>query len=233
MSATNLVNIETLSRLRCLRSLQPSQLERLAASLSVKEVKRKELIFDQGELAATLHLLLSGTVRISLVNQEEKRVLLSLIPVGEFFGIASFFADKRNPYRCEAFSDCLVGTIRPETFVEILLGVSFEKYVKAVDVTMSRIWRMFLHCIRGIGLSLRRRLALELLELAASFGAENPRGTILAVASTHEDLANAIGASRQKVTECLKHFERRRIVIREGRRLIVNPHKLREIVEKG
>jgi hypothetical protein len=112
-------------------------------------------------------------------------------------------------------------------------GVPFEEYVNAIDMTMSRIRRMFLHCVRGIGLSLRRRLALELLELAASFGAEDRRGTILTVTSTHEDLASSIGASRQKVTQCLASFERRLVVLRDGRRLIVDPHRLREIVEKG
>ena len=229
----SVVNVDSLRRLGSLGSLRQSQLERLAASLRVKQIKRKELIFDQGELASTLYLLMSGTVRISLANPEEKRVLLTLMPAGEFFGIASFFGDKRHPYRCEAFSDCVVGTISPAMFVDILLGVSFEGYVKIVDMTMSRIRRMFLHCVRGIGLSLRRRLALELLELAASFGTEDPRGTILTVTSTHEDLAHSIGASRQKVTQCLATFERRRIVIREGRQLIINPHRLREIAERG
>jgi CRP-like cAMP-binding protein len=92
---------------------------------------------------------------------------------------------------------------------------------------------MLLHCVRGIGLNLRKRLALELLELAASFGVEHRRGTILTVTPTHEDLANSIGASRQKVTECLADFKRHRVVIRDGRRLIVVPQNLRRIVEKG
>lgn len=98
---------------------------------------------------------------------------------------------------------------------------------------MGRMWRMLLRCVRGLGLSLRKRLALELLELAASFGVEESRGTILTVTPTHEDLADSIGASRQKVTECLAEFKRRRFIIRDGRRLIVVPRTLRRIVEKG
>ena len=98
---------------------------------------------------------------------------------------------------------------------------------------MGRLWRMLLHCVRGIGLSLRKRLALELLELAASFGVEDSGGTILTVTPTHEDLANSIGASRQKVTECLAELKREHGVRQDGRRLIVVPRKLRKIVEKG
>jgi len=98
---------------------------------------------------------------------------------------------------------------------------------------MGRLWRMLFRCVQGIGLSLRKRLALELLELAASFGIENRRGSILTVTPTHEDLANSIGASRQKVTECLAELKRDRVVIQDRRGLIVIPRRLRRIVEKG
>jgi CRP-like cAMP-binding protein len=118
-------------------------------------------------------------------------------------------------------------------FAEILLGVRPDAYLRCSELYMGRLWRMLLRCVRAIGLSLRKRLALELLELAASFGIEDSRGSILTVTPTHEDLANSIGASRQKVTECLAEFKRERAVVQDGRRLLVVPRKLRRIVKKG
>lgn len=98
---------------------------------------------------------------------------------------------------------------------------------------MGWLWGMLLRCVRGMGLSLRKRLALELLELTAWFGVQDSRGTILSIKPTHEDLANSVGASRQKVSETLADFEREHVFTRDARRLIINPHRLREIVEKG
>jgi CRP/FNR family transcriptional regulator len=90
--------------------------------------------------------------------------------------------------------------------------------------------KLYIHCIRGIGLDLRRRLALELLNLADSFGTNTARGIEIRVSISHEVLANIVGASRQQVTQHLNEFDRERIISREGRRIIINPRMLRKII---
>ena len=88
-----------------------------------------------------------------------------------------------------------------------------------------------MHCIKGIGMDLRRRLALELLHLADRFGTTDPRGISLALNISHEVLAGIVGASRQQVTEYLNNFDREKIIFREGRRIIVNIERLGKILE--
>lgn len=227
------IDVAALGQFKTLSGLSGAQLEKLAAGMSVEMFDRGERIFGQDEEASTVYFLVSGIVRLSLANQMEKSVLLSFLPPGMFFGIGSLFPQKRHPFSAEAFGECTVGLIEPDRLTDALLELPLEKYLLSADILMGRIWNMFLHCIRGIGLNLRQRLALELLEMAASWGVADARGTVLSVQPRHEDLANAIGASRQKVTECLAEFDPRRIIRREGRRLIISPRRLRQIVEKG
>ncbi len=233
MNHVNVVDAKSLRKLGSLSPLTTAQVEKLAASMSIKKIRKKEKIFDEGESANMVYLLISGIVRISWVNEEQRRVLVSLLPAGEFFGLGSLFPQMRHPFHADAFSDCTIGAIKPEMLVDILVGAPFETHLRFVEVAMGRFWRMLLRCVRGMAVNLRKRLALELLELAASFGLQHSRGTILSVRPTHQDLANSVGASRQKVSECLGDFERHRVVRREGRRLIISPHGLREVVEKG
>jgi hypothetical protein len=47
------------------------------------------------------------------------------------------------------------------------------------------------------------------------------RGTLLRVSLSHKDLADLVGASRPRVTEQLAELERERLLIRQGRQLIV------------
>ena len=91
--------------------------------------------------------------------------------------------------------------------------------------------QMYLHCIKGIGLDLRKRLALELVNLADRFGIVDPRGVVIFLQVSHEVLAGLVGASRQQVTEHLNEFDREKIISRDGRRIIIDMHKLRRIVE--
>ena len=44
-------------------------------------------------------------------------------------------------------------------------------------------------------------------------------------------VASIVGASRQQVTEYLNEFDREKIILREGRRIIINPKSLRKIIE--
>jgi CRP-like cAMP-binding protein len=84
---------------------------------------------------------------------------------------------------------------------------------------------------KGIGLELRRRLALELLNLTDRFGTTDPRGISITLNISHEVLAGIVGASRQQVTEYLNNFDRERIIFREGRRIVVNIEKLGKILQ--
>jgi hypothetical protein len=61
--------------------------------------------------------------------------------------------------------------------------------------------RTFIHWIRGIGVDVRRRLAMQLLNLADRFGTANPHRISIALNLSHELLAGVVGASRQHVTE--------------------------------
>ena len=230
MSQTK-VDVRSLQKLSSLSAIPQARLEKLAADMDVKTIKEKTTVFDQGDGVGVVYLLISGIVRISWINQARRRVLVTPVSKGEFFGIGSLFSQTRHPYRAETLTNCTVGMIKPAKLVDAVMGMSFETYLRGTEILTGRIWKSFLRCIRGMRIPLHKRLALELLDLAASFGVQDSRGTILTLKTTHEDLADSVGVTRQMITQTLAHFERQGALIRDGRRLILNSAKLREILE--
>jgi CRP-like cAMP-binding protein len=168
--------------------------------------------------------------KLSFIDRDE-RVLVGLVGPGEIFGVSSLLPHATRPFRCDAFSDCVVGVVRPETFVGLMLGVPLERLSRTLDVTVGRWWMMLQRYTNFVGLSVRERLAGALLELALKFGAEDSRGILLTLKLTHSDLAELVGASRQRTTEQLSEFESEKIILRDGRRLIIMLDRLRELVE--
>lgn len=131
-------------------------------------------------------------------------------------------------------NSCLVRQkirLRNFVFVETLLDTPYEKFFPAFATTLHLSRQSYIHCIRGIGLDVRKRIALELSNLADHFGSADSRGTLITLAISHETLASLVGASRQQVTEYLNEFDREKIILREGRRIIVNPKKLHNVIE--
>jgi CRP-like cAMP-binding protein len=222
---------KSLRRLKSLSWLSAVQIERLAASMSVERVKRHQVVFNEGDASNMIYLLLSGVAKLSFLNREGEQVLVGLISAGEIFGVSALLGQIYRPFRCDAFNDCWVGAVKPEAFVDIFLGVPFGVYSHVMEATVGRWWAMLLRYANSVGISLRERLAVMLLELAAKFGVQDARGTILTLRLTHGDLADLVGASRQKVTEHMNVLERQQVIMREGRRLILLPHKLQEIVQ--
>lgn len=233
MARVPVLNIPTLRRMKALAWASEERLQLLLPHFSLHRLERQTLVFSEGEASQSLYLLIAGAVKLSLHSQNGEEVLVSLIAPGEFFGITSLMPGMTRGYHCEAFSDCWVATIPPDTFVSTLLGVSFLDFSAFMGGTVSRWEDLLYRYTHFQGLNLAQRLALALLELAGKFGVQDARGTILILQLTHEDLANLVGASRQKVTEHLKELERQEALLRDGRRLIVVPERLQAITGIG
>jgi CRP/FNR family transcriptional regulator len=214
-----------LRRVQTLAWLSQEQLDRLAAATVIRRVNRHETIFFEGEDASSVYLLLSGVAKLTFLSASER------IGPGEIFGVSSLLPVAKRPFRCDAFSDCIVGVTSPQAFVDVTLGVRLEDLSRVLDVTVGRWWGMLLRYTTFLGLALRERLAGALLELATKFGAEDARGRLLTLKLTHSDLAELVGASRQRITEQLSEFERSGVIIRDGRRLIIVTEQLLAVVQ--
>ena len=223
------INSKTIAQFKSLSSFSVPQLEKLARALSVRNYKKDENIFEQEEEAKLIYLLVSGVTGFIYMSGHERQTIVSLLPAGEFFGLDSLTPKGRHPFTCTAFEPCTIGSMKPPDFIEILLGTSYENFLRWHMVALHPTRALYIHCIRGIGLDLRRRLALELLNLADSFGTPVARGVEIDLRISHEVLANIIGASRQQVTQHLNKLDREKVIFRDRRRIIIDREKLRKV----
>ena len=230
MAVSFAIDPKALTRLRTLSWMRGEQAARLAANATALKVRRDAAIFMEGEASSQVYILLSGVAKLCYVNRDQ-RVLVGFVGPGEVFGLSSLLPQTTRPFRCEAYSDCSVAVVKPEVFVDTVLGVPLERLSLILDATVGRWWGMVVRYANFVGLGLRARLAGALLELAAKFGVRDSRGTLLTIKLTHADLAELVGAARQRTTEQLNDFEREQVIIRDGRRLIIVPEKLWQLAQ--
>ena len=227
----NSVNAKILQQLKNLAGFSETDLKKLAADMSIVTAAKNKIVFDQGDDANLVYLLLSGVAKLSYLGDYERQTIVSLVPVGEFFGLESLIPQTLHPFKCEAFEDCTIARIKPKIFIELLSGAKYEAFLRGHVAVFNHVRTAYIHCIRGIGVDVRRRLALELLNLGDRFGTANPHGISIALNLSHELLAGIVGASRQRVTESLNEFDRNRMIFRDGRRIIIDPEKLQKILK--
>ena len=132
----------------------------------------------------------------------------------------------RYDFRCEAATLCRIGTIELKTFVEISLGVRLADFKQMAASYLGRWDLVQLRCANSMSCTLEERLALVLLELGDNFGVSDPKGTRLALPARQQDLAELVGASRPRISEHLIEFERRKLISRNSRQVVIDRDKL-------
>jgi CRP-like cAMP-binding protein len=226
MNPGRAAEIRHLRGLKNISWLSSRQLNRLAAALSVSAVEKHDVIVAEKHSPDSAHILLSGVARISCRNRKGDRTLVIMVAPGMIPGFPPPVPGISYNFRCEAITDCQVGTIDLKNFIEISLGVSSEDFKRMAASYQGRWDLVQLRCTNFMGCTLEERLALILLELSGNFGVEDKRGTRLMIRARHKDLADLVGASRPRVTEFLIQFERDNFLIRDGRHLIVRRDRL-------
>ena len=225
----NSVDAKALQQLKNLAGFSATHLKKLADNLSVKTVAKNEIVFNQGDDAKLVYLLLSGVAKVSYLGDRERETIVGFLPAGSFIGLDSLIPQAHYALRCEAFEACTIGSIKPKTLIELIASASYEGFLKGYVAVFHPGHAAYIRCIRGIGVDVRTRLAMELLNLADRFGVADPRGISIGLSLSHEVLGSLVGASRQQVTEYLNEFNRDRTIFRDGRRIIVVTEKLQKI----
>ena len=208
-------DLDLLNRLKPLSFLSPDALRELASGLNSANFRRREVILPEEALAAGVHILLRGVAKITCLSQAGQRLTIALLapgPIPQFVSLPV----RRRDFRCEAHSDCRVGSLSWDQFDVITRAVPQSALRKFYENNLMQWYRFFAE-----GLDLRERLLVTLLQLCSDFGVTESRGTLLRVSISQKDLAGLVGGSRPRVTEHLAEFVREHLLIRQGRQMIV------------
>jgi CRP-like cAMP-binding protein len=164
-------------------------------------------------------------------------MILDLLDAGDVFGEMSLVDELGSePTFAEALQAVELETIPRFIFERALnsrpaLAIALARLMGARRNRVER--RLGTH----VFLRVPTRLAFLLLDLAERFGkavssfpassAGEARGFVIDIPLSQQDLANLIGASREIVSLTLSEFRRRGAVSMLGRRVVIEPDKLR------
>jgi CRP-like cAMP-binding protein len=226
MSAVRSPGARSLRGLKNISWLTARQLDKLADALSISIVEKRAIIFDEEHSPDAAYILLAGVARITCRNRKGLRTLVIMVAPGMIPGFPPPVPGISYNFRCEAVTVCRIGTIELKTLVEISLGIASADFKRMASSYLGRWDLVQLRCANFMSCTLEERLALILLELCENFGVADPKGVRLNVPARHRDLAELVGASRPRITEHLILFERRHLISRSRRQLVVNRERM-------
>jgi len=161
-----------------------------------------------------------GAVRVSSVSLAGKQVSLTYVEPGTWFGDIALFDGLPRTHDATTHGATTLLMVRKPDFRE-LLSLHVELYDALLRLNCRRLRLMF-NLVEDLNtLPLAARLAKQLLLLAKSYGIAQGEEIRIRLQLAQEDLAQLLGASRQRVNQELKELEREGVLRVEPTRLVV------------
>jgi len=162
----------------------------------------------------------AGAVRVSSVSLSGKQVTLTYVEPGTWFGDIALFDGLPRTHDADAHGATTLLVVRKPDFKD-LLAQHVELYDALLRLNCRRLRLMFDQVEDLNTRPLQARLAKQILLLAKTYGTHDAGEIRIGLSLAQEDLAQLLGASRQRVNQELKGFERLGAVRVEPTRLVV------------
>ena len=206
--------------------------EAILSRAVVRRLKDGASLSSRGAAAEEWCGVALGAVRISSVSLSGKQVTLTYAEPGVWFGDIALFDGLPRTHDADAHGQTTLLAVRKPDFKE-LLSFHVELYDALLRLNCRRLRLMFNQFEDLNTRPLQARLAKQIILLAKSYGIAQGEEIRIGLQLAQEDLAQMLGASRQRVNQELKGFEREGAVRVEPTRLVVlSRDKLLQIAER-
>lgn len=197
------------------KSLAPTETAAFSSLVREKSYPKGSVILFEDDPGDSLFIVREGRVKVVLVAEDGREVILGILGVGEHFGELSLIDDQPRSAHVVAMEESTLLVLRRDDFrrrveqnpaVAWALLLELSRRLRRAD---EKIGALVLLDVPG-------RIARVLLDTAAESGTDTIDKPL-----THQTIAHVIGASRETVSRALREFvgsgwiatERRRIRI--------------------
>lgn len=194
--------------------------EAILSRAVVRRLADGALLTSRGQAAEEWCGVAMGAVRVSLVSLSGKQVTLNYVEPGVWFGDIALFDGLPRTHDGHTHGATTLLVVRKPDFKE-LLTQHVELYDALLRLNCRRLRLMFNALEDLTTRPLAARLAKQVLLLARAYGIADGEEIRIGLQLAQEDLAQLLGASRQRVNQELKGFERDGAVRIEPTRLVV------------
>lgn len=196
------------------------QLEKLYQAGLTKTYGKDCFILHQHDTGDTFYIVISGSVKVVLLNEDGKEIILSILKEGEFFGEMSLLDNEKR--------SASVITLEPST----LFSLTRKQFYQLISTYPELLRKIF----KEIGARLRHadeqieslafldvygRTIRVLQQLAHKQGRRTKNGIEILSVPTHKELSYMVGASQETITRIIKVLKENGVIIMYKRSKII------------
>ncbi|HVO35827.1 MAG TPA: Crp/Fnr family transcriptional regulator [Gemmatimonadales bacterium] len=201
MSAT-----DVLKKVPLFSDLSEAELARFAEVTREREYPKNSVILFEDDPGDALYIVSAGQVKVVLIGEDGREVILSVLGDGDFFGEMALIDDEPRSAHVIAMRDSQLLVLRRDDFQAQLVAQP-KIGLKLLRVLVQRL-RQADEKIGGLVLlDVNGRVARLLLDMADEGG-----GPKITRRLTHHTIAQMIGSSRETVSRAMRELVDRGLI---------------------
>lgn len=204
-SSESFSRLDYFRRLRLLRGMSQQTMHHFDAIMRTTRRRRGDWIFMLGDPSHTIYFLRKGRIKISALSDCGQELVLEIVGPGEIFGDVAAIQGTPRTTSAQALEDLVLCEITRKDF-EALLAAYPDLSSHLLQSLTARLRRAEAQLLSLISQDVSTRVREALIELIDS-ESEEQQNLPIKVKITQQDLANRVGASRQKTWQALKQLE--------------------------
>ncbi len=221
---TRIISKQVLRDFSLFSGLDDQEIASLRAAATIKQYAKGSVILLQGDLGDGLYLVLSGEVKVTILGDDGRELILGFLKTGLSFGETSLF--NAQPRYAS------IVTTAPSKLL-VIYRQAFLCCVKHRASLLTRLNDGLCKRLRATGelladrafLNAQARISKALLALGEAVGKPDASGNVvISKRPTQKDFAAMAGTTRETVSRVLNDLKRRGLIFGHGRRIVLGKH---------
>jgi CRP-like cAMP-binding protein/CheY-like chemotaxis protein len=201
------------------------ELSKAIAQRKVRNIKKKQVIYYEGDSIAGIYLVVRGKVKTFKLTPDGRELMVGIYTDDQYFGIPSLLLNEPHAETAEAMEDTTICML-PKELMEELLGKYPDIGRQFIRILSNNLLDREQQLIQLAYFSVRKRLAEVLIRLYKQEQSPDP----LNIKVSRDNLAALAGMATETVSRILSDFKSENIIERKGSHIqILNLQMLQEM----
>ncbi len=194
-----------------LAGLTLAEQDKILANGRLCHVAQGSYFFHQGEDAVTLHIITTGRVKLTQVNESGSQVIVNYFGPGSGLGIIVALSNMAYPLSAEAVETCTTISWHRDTMKRLMLDIP-QLSLNGLEMIAGRFVRLQERFNDLATRQVEQRVARALLRLVRQFGKRVEQGVLIDLALSRQNLAEMTGTNLYQVSRILSKWEKAGLV---------------------
>ncbi|HWW43108.1 response regulator [Pedobacter sp.] len=201
------------------------ELNKLIAQRKVRHIKKKQVIYYEGDSVQGIYLVITGKVKTIKLTEDGRQLMTGIYGEDQYFGIPSLLLNEPYAENAEAMEDTTICML-PKDMMEELLNQYPDIGRQFIKILSNNLLDKEEQLMQLAYHSVRKRLSEVLIRLSKQEQSDDP----LLLRVSRDNLAALAGMATETVSRILSDFKDELIIERKGSQIqILDLKRLRQM----